>query len=134
MVIPSGARNPYSLHGLLGVGILRFRKCFTSFRTCSAQDDRTKRSSAGDFCADVGLDLGFIGGEVEARGAIDAVSVEQCHGGHVEVLAHADQLLGQRSALEEAKCGAGVKLYKQVVSSRFSVLSGNLRIEFFAEN
>jgi len=28
----------------------------------------------------------------------------------VEVLAHADQFLRQRSAFEEAECGAGVKL------------------------
>ena len=29
-VIPSGARNPYSLHRLPGIGILRLRTCFTS--------------------------------------------------------------------------------------------------------
>jgi len=86
------------------------------------QDDMRKRRAC-HFGADVRLDLGFICGEVEARGAVDSVSVEQRHGGHMEVLAHSDQLLGQRSAFEEAECGAGVKLDKQVGRSRFSVLS-----------
>ena len=30
IVIPSEARNPYPLHGLMGVGVLRLRECFTS--------------------------------------------------------------------------------------------------------
>ena len=68
------------------------------------------------------LDFGFIGSEVEAWGAVDSVGVEQCHGGHVEVLAHADQFLGQRSTFEEAECGTGVKFDKQVLSTQYSEL------------
>jgi hypothetical protein len=67
------------------------------------------------------FDLGFTGCQVTARGAVDAVGVEQGHGGHVEVLAHADQFLGQGSAFEEAECRAGVEFNEHqlpVVSSQ----------------
>ena len=69
-----------------------------------------RKGRACHFGADVGFDLGFISGLVEARGAVDAVGVEQCHGWHVMVLAHSDEFLGQGRAFEEAESGAGVKL------------------------
>lgn len=61
------------------------------------------------FGADVSLDLGFVRGEVKARGAIDAVGIEQRHGGHLEVLAYSDEFLGQGRAFEKAESGAGVE-------------------------
>lgn len=61
------------------------------------------------FGADVSFDLDFVRGEVEARGAIDAIGVEQRHGGHLEVLAYSDEFLGQGRAFEEAESGSGVE-------------------------
>lgn len=68
-----------------------------------------RKGRACHFGADVGFYLRFIRGQVEAWGAVDAVGVEQRHGGHLEVLAHADQFLGQGRAFEEAEGGAGVE-------------------------
>jgi hypothetical protein len=87
-----------------------------------ALDDRVKRA-AGDFCADVRLDLDLICGEVEARGAVDAVGIEKRHGGHFEVRADCDQFLGQGGAFEKAESRAGVEFDVQ----KFSVPSSQLK-------
>jgi len=47
---------------------------------------------------------------MEAWSAVDAVGIEQRHGGHVEVRAHSDQFLGQGSAFEKTESRAGMKL------------------------
>ena len=73
----------------------------------------------------MGFDADFVGGHVKAWGTVDTVGVEQRHGGHLEVLAHANEFLGQGRAFEEAECGAGVKFYIQVLSTQYSVLSKN---------
>ena len=65
--------------------------------------------TACDFRADVGFEADFRSGLMKAWGAVHAISIEERHGGHLEVLAHADQFLGQRSAFEKAECGASVK-------------------------
>ena len=74
----------------------------------SAQDDRGE-GSAGNLGADVGFGFDFIRGEVEARGTVDAVGVEQRHGGHLEVLAHSNEFLGQGRAFEKTEGRARVK-------------------------
>src|SRR4051794_6455117 len=66
---------------------------------------------AGDFGADVRGDARLLRGEVEPRGAVDAVAVHDGHSGHVVLRAGAGQLLGVGCALEEGKSGAGVELY-----------------------
>jgi len=33
----------------------------------------------------VRLDLGFVCGQMKARGAVDAIGIEQCHGGQFEL-------------------------------------------------
>ena len=76
---------------------------------------------------------------MEAGRAVYTVGVEQSHGGHFELGTRGHQFLGQGSAFEKAECGAGVKFYEQVLSSRFSVLSSqfsveNLSFSVFAEN
>jgi len=67
----------------------------------------------------------FVGGKVETRGAVDSIGVEQRHGRHFVVSAHADQFLGQGRAFEEAESGTGVKFDIQfsVPSTQYSVLS-----------
>jgi len=69
----------------------------------------------------VGFELCFIRGKMKARGTVNAVSVKQRHGRHLEVRAHCHYFLGQGSAFEEAESGTGVKFYKQVVSTQYSV-------------
>ena len=87
------------------------------------------------FGADVRLDPDLLRRQVKAGCAVDSISIEQGHGGHLEVLAHADQFLGQGSAFEKAESGTGVKFDIQiqfsVLGSQFSV---NLRPPHFAEN
>ena len=73
------------------------------------------------FCADVGFETDLHCGEMEAGSAIEAVGVEQCHGGHLEMGTYCGIFLGHRSAFEEAEGRAGVKFDVQVLSSRFSV-------------
>ena len=70
----------------------------------------------------MGFDFRFVCSQVETRGAVDSIGVEKGHCRHLEVLAHADQFLGQRSAFEETECGAGVK-FDVHESSQLSVLS-----------
>ena len=82
----------------------------------TAQDDRIKRR-AGDFRSDVRFDLHFARGQVKARGAVHAVGVEQRHGGQFELGADCGQFLGQGGAFEKAESRAGVKFYKQVLST-----------------
>ena len=67
--------------------------------------------AATDFRDDVGLDPGFPCGHVEARRAVDAIDIEQSHGGHAKLSTRRNQFLGQGSAFEKAERGAGVKLY-----------------------
>ena len=64
---------------------------------------------AGDIGADVGSEAGFLGGEVETRGAVEAVAVEQRHGGELILGGDGDQVLGQGRAFEEAEGGAGME-------------------------
>ena len=78
---------------------------------------------ATDLRTNMRLDLGFIRGEVKARGTVNAIGIEQCHRGLVEMRAHGDEFLRQGSAFEEAECGAGVKFDEQVLSTQYSVLS-----------
>ena len=67
--------------GLLSVGF--FDSASASLRAAPAPLRMTcVESDAGDFRADVRLDLGFFRGQVKARSAVDAVGVEQRHGGH----------------------------------------------------
>jgi hypothetical protein len=68
----------------------------------------------------VRLNADFVGRQVKAGCAVDSISIEQGHGGHLEMLAHADQFLGQGSAFEKAECRTGVKFDIQI---QFSVLS-----------
>jgi len=42
-------------------------------------------------------------------GAVEAVAIEQGHGGHMLLGAGGDQVLGQGSAFEEAEGGTGVE-------------------------
>jgi len=42
----------------------------------------------------VRLDLGFVCGQMKARGAVDAVGIEQRHGGQFELRADRDQFRG----------------------------------------
>src|SRR2546429_8117285 len=65
---------------------------------------------AGDLGADVGADACFLGGHVEAGCAVDAIAIDQGHGGHAEIGARRDQIFRQRSAFEETEGGAGVEL------------------------
>jgi hypothetical protein len=74
----------------------------------------------GDFDADVGADAGFLCGEMETRGAIYAVAVEQRHGGHVQLRRACSQLLRQGSAFEETKGRSGMKF--DVHEYQYSVL------------
>src|SRR5437868_9134902 len=62
---------------------------------------------------------------MEAGRSVNAVDVEQSHGGHVELETHCCQFLGYRCALEKGECRASMKLDVRhqfsVPSSRFSV-------------
>jgi len=68
------------------------------------------------------LDPDFLCGEMEARCAVNAVSVKQRHGGHAQLGACCYQSLGQGGAFEKAESRAGVKFDKQVLSTQYSVL------------
>jgi hypothetical protein len=61
------------------------------------------------FRANMGFEFYSLGGQVEAWGAVEAVAIEQGHGGHLLLGANGDQVLGQGSALEEAEGGTGVE-------------------------
>jgi hypothetical protein len=82
-----------------------------------------RKRRACHFGADVSFEPDFIGREVKAWRAVDAIAVEQRHGRHVVVGTHANQFLGQGRAFEKAECGAGVEFDKQVLSTQYSVLS-----------
>jgi hypothetical protein len=90
------------------------------------------------FGADVRLDPDLLRRQVKAGCAVDSISIEQGHGGHLEMLAHAYQFLGQGSAFEKAESGTGVKFDVQVqfsvLSSQFLVLSKISGRPHFAEN
>src|SRR5579863_10510240 len=62
-----------------------------------------------DFRADVSLDPNLFHCHVKTRRAVDAISVEQCHGGHIQTSADSCQILRQGRAFEEAESRAGVK-------------------------
>jgi len=79
--------------------------------------------TARDLRSHVRLESDLLGGQVKARGAIHAVSIKQRHTGHAKMGADSGEFLGQGSAFEKAECRTGVKLYKQVLSTRYSVLS-----------
>ena len=68
-----------------------------------------RKSFAADFGADVRFQSCFLGGQVKARGAVEAVAVEQCYGGHAERGADRDQVLGQGGTFEEAEGRTGVE-------------------------
>src|SRR5438477_3758779 len=62
-----------------------------------------------DFGSDVSLNPGFLCREMEARRAVDAVAIEEGHGGHSVFRAGAGEFFGQGSAIEEAERGAGME-------------------------
>jgi hypothetical protein len=72
----------------------------------------------------VRFDFGFVSGQVKARGAVNAVGVEQRDGGQFELGADCDEFLGQGRAFEKAESRAGVKLDVH----QFSVLSSQLNL------
>ena len=74
----------------------------------STQGERMYRRTR-NFGSNVGLNVDLIRGKVKAWGAVHTVGIEQRHGGHSEVLAHAYKFLGQGRAFEEAEGRAGVK-------------------------
>ncbi len=51
----------------------------------------------------------LLHGEVKAGGAVDAIAVEQGHGGNIEVGGGLGVFFGQGGALQEAESGAGVE-------------------------
>src|SRR6266851_1462816 len=108
-VIPSTARNPYARHSLLGIGILRLDWNYASRSSSLAQNDRTQGLTR-DFRTDVCLKPDLLCCQMKTRRAIEAVSVEQCHGWHVELGTDRCQFLGYGCAFEEAESRAGVKL------------------------
>ena len=57
----------------------------------------------------MGADSGFDGREVEARRAVDAITIEERHGRHGICGTGADELFGQGSAVEKAEGGTGVE-------------------------
>lgn len=64
---------------------------------------------ACDFRSYVRLESDLFGCQVKARGAINAVDIEQSHARHAKMGADSGEFLGQGSALEKAECRAGVK-------------------------
>src|SRR5712671_5772547 len=63
---------------------------------------------------------------MKTRRAVDAICIEQCHGGHAEPYAHCHHLLRQRRTFEETESRAGMKLDVHQFSfpgSQFSVKS-----------
>ena len=65
---------------------------------------------AGDLGADVGAESGFFHSHVKARRAVDAVAVDDGHGGHAEPRAGAGEFLGDGGPFEEGESGAGVEV------------------------
>jgi hypothetical protein len=53
---------------------------------------------------------------MESRGAIDAIAIQQRHGGHLQFGAAGNQVLGQGRTLEEAESGTGMELNVQISS------------------
>src|ERR1035437_7229005 len=84
---------------------------------------------AGDFAADVGAHAGLLGSHVETGRAVDAVTVDERHGGHVEIGACAGQVFRHAGAFEEAEGGAcvefdiGVSHYELPVPSMWGRLT-----------
>ena len=81
---------------------------------------------AGYFGSDVRFDTGFVCGEVETRGTVDAVTIEQCHGAHLEICADFDNVLGQGRAFEKTERGAGMEFNVHKLSFQLSALSRQL--------
>jgi hypothetical protein len=79
---------------------------------------------AGDLGAGVGAQSRLFHGHVEARRAVDAVAVDNGHGGHVKSRAGAGEFLGYSGAFEEGESGAGVEV--GVHSCQLSALSCQL--------
>ena len=84
----------------------------------------------GDFGADVGANAGLPRRHVKARGAVDAVAVEERHRRHVQLRAQGGQLLRQRSALEKAEGGPGMEFDVHP----FSVISFQLSVPILIAN
>ena len=63
----------------------------------------------GQFGADVGFNFFALGGHVKTRGAVEAVAIEEGHGGDAAFFGGGDQGFGQGSAFKEAESGAGVE-------------------------
>jgi hypothetical protein len=64
----------------------------------------------GDFCADVGADGVALAGGVHARGAVEAVAVEEGDGGDFEFGGAGSQVFGLGGSFEEGEGRRGVKL------------------------
>ncbi len=61
--------------------------------------------------ADDRMQAGGLRGLVKTRRAVEAVAIEQGHGGIAEQRGAVDERLGQRRGPEEAEGGGGVELY-----------------------
>src|SRR5581483_1758803 len=73
-----------------------------------------------DLGSDVRLNSELLCGQMEARGAIHAVAVQQRHGRHAQLGADVHQLLWDGGPLEEAEGRAGMELDEH--SSQYSVV------------
>ena len=51
----------------------------------------------------------FFRRQMKTGRAVDAVAIEQRHGGHVVIRAQAGQFFGQGSAFEKTECGSRVE-------------------------
>src|SRR5438034_115909 len=62
-----------------------------------------------DFRADMRFNAGFLRSVMQARSAVDAITIEKCDCGHRVFPACSDKLLGQGSAFKKAECRVGMK-------------------------
>jgi hypothetical protein len=65
---------------------------------------------ACDFCPNVRLNTSAFGSQMESRRSVNAITIEQRHGGHMKGGAGRNQVLRQSSAFEKAESGTRVKL------------------------
>ena len=84
------------------------------------------QSFAAYFGADVCFESDVLGGEIKARRAVDAVAIEQSHGGHLILRAGGNQVFGQGSTFKKTEGGTSVELdvhRKTVLSSQLEANS-----------
>jgi len=63
------------------------------------------------FGADVSPQAEFFHKQVETRGAVDSIGIQQRHGGHVQLGAKLRHFLGDAGGLQEAESGTGMEFY-----------------------